>query len=51
MLSTEERCFRLKIVAEPYTKGCEITGMQDITKCLTNAKKMTAKYKAVARPD
>ena len=50
MLSTKERYFRLIIVAEPYTKLCEITGMQDITKCLTNAK-MTAKYKAVARPD
>ena len=50
MLSTEERCFSLNIVAEPYTKGCEITEMQDSTKCLTNAK-MTAKYKAVARPD
>ena len=50
MLSTKERCFSLKIVAEPYTKGCESSEMQDITKCLTNTK-MTAKYKAVARPD
>ena len=50
MLSTEERCFRLNRVAEPYAKGCEITGMQDISNAL-QMQKMTAKYKAVARPD